>query len=263
MDKNNFVFDLDDTIAVAISYNFEEKIKRYRKILGKKFVNNHKIKILGYPHMIFPGFYEIFNWIINRGDNLFFFSTGTSERNEKLVKFLIKKSINYNVEEVLKNIKIFSRKDTIKINRMRREEQNKFIPKIIEDGEERRVYGQKKKKLKGVVVSDDELKDTILFDDDISNMVLGEEDNFIKVQSNFSYLKRGSIFTKDDFESFHKAYNIMGLIYRSVKMKKEKNISLVQAFNKFKNLDDNLKIGFKILKRKNKNLKKYFNYEIK
>lgn len=261
MEKNNFVFDLDDTVAVAISYAAEEKIKKYNEFLGEEFVNNHMIEILNYPHMIFPGFYEIFNWIINRGDNLLFFSTGTKERNEKLVEFLIEKSIDEKVEEVLKNIKIFSRKDCIKISRLPIEEQNEFIPKIIEHGEKRKVYGQKKKKLEGTVVSKDELEDTILFDDDISYMVLGEEENFIKVNSSISYLNHRHTFTKDDYESFHKAYYIMGLMYRAVKMKEEKNISLVKASNKLKNLDDNFEIGFKILKERNSKFKKYFDYD--
>lgn len=166
MERNNFVFDLDDTVAKALRFGAEKKLKAYEETLGESFVNNHMVNIMGYPHMVFPGFYEVFRWIIQRVDNLYFFSNALKERNEKLVKFLIEKSIMNIDKDLFDKIKIFSREDCIDIERMTIEEQNNFIPYIKINGTLQKVYGQKKKKLEGVLVAKKELKNTLLFDDD-------------------------------------------------------------------------------------------------
>lgn len=70
---NTFVFDLDSTVVEPVR-SFEEKtlFEHIDKILGEEFRKTMSIKILGYTHMVYPGFYALFNWIHDRGDRLFF-----------------------------------------------------------------------------------------------------------------------------------------------------------------------------------------------
>lgn len=261
MERNNFVFDLDDTVAKALRFGAEKKLKAYEETLGESFLKNHMVNIMGYPHMVFPGFYDVFRWIIQRGNNLYFFSNALKERNEKLVKFLIEKSIVNIDKDLFDKIKIYSREDCINLERMTIEEQNNFIPYIKINGALRKVYGQKKKKLEGVLVAKKELKNTLLFDDDWSYMVQGEEDNFIKIKSDMNYFINKSNYTKLEYESFHKAYYIIGLIQRAVLMVENEEISLTEACHQLKDLNGHIDYGFKIIKEMNSDLKIYFDYE--
>lgn len=260
MKKNNFIFDLDDTVVKAIKFDAEKKLKEYEETLGKSFTDNYMVNIMGYPHMIFPGFYEVFRWIIERGDNLYFFSNALEERNEKLVKFLIEKSMMNIENDVFNRIKIFSRKDCINLGIMTIDEMQDLVPYIQINGTMQKVYGQKKKKLEGLLVTKKELKNTLLFDDDYSYMVKGEEDNFIKINSDMNYFINKSNYSKLEYESFHKAYYIIGLIQRAVMMEDKEEISLTEACHQLKDLNDHIEYGFKILKEMNNDLKIYFDY---
>ena len=87
--SNIFVFDLDNTVVEPISYKKENLFKDIDKDLGSDFRESMTMEAVGYPHMLYPGFLALFRWIYNRGDLIFFFSTGIKERKVEIVPKLI------------------------------------------------------------------------------------------------------------------------------------------------------------------------------
>lgn len=210
-------------VVEAITYNEEEVIEKIDKDLGEDFRRNHSIVAYNYTHMVFPGFYALFRWIYGRGDSIYFFSSGIEERNIELVNKLMKKSFADEAEKVIPNIKVFSRHHCIDTRHMSEEEGKKYQPD--------RLYGQRKKKLEGIVVAKEELPYTLLIDDDSSYKVRGEEENLFYVQGTMDYYtgRRG----KEEFRSFHKAYYIRGILEKIIHLADKKNINLTKAATMF------------------------------
>ncbi|MGM0418666.1 MAG: hypothetical protein ACQEQS_08090 [Thermodesulfobacteriota bacterium] len=238
---NTFVFDLDSTVVEPISSYEEEKLfEDIDKILGEEFRKNMSIKILGYTHMVYPGFYALFKWIHDRGDRFFFFSTGTKERNAELVPELMKRAFPENHEKILSEVKIFSSEKCI--DTRYEKDGKKYQPHSF--------YGQLKKKLEKIIVSSEELKNTLLIDDDPSYMTNGEEKNFVCTPSLSSYFSLSAPFYDLYFTSFHKSFYIRGILEKILKTAEENKLSLSEA--SWSLIDDELKPEFFLKKEMRK-----------
>ncbi len=217
--KNIFVFDIDGTIAEGISYDIENKCKEIVEAFGEDFKKEMSLTAAGYIHMIFPGFYSLFQWLYNRGDLIYFFSSGIEERNTELVNKLITKSLGKDSAEALNSIKVFSRQHCIDTTYKSDEENELYQPKGN--------YGQRKKKLEGFIVTEQEISSTLLIDDDTSYIAKGEEDNFIYVPSGIDYYS--SYRSDTDFQCFHKACYLASVLDKILTVKEDKGVTLTEA----------------------------------
>jgi len=220
----NFVFDIDHTIAVPHSYDVETKIKEAEDRYGVEFFKKHCIYACGYPHFLYPGYYELFQWLHSKGGKLLIFSTGIKQRNIEFIQKFMKNAFGEKASDI--ECKIFSRDDCIDTTRHRA---------VLDDKMQSYFYGQLKKKLSGIIVPETEMSNTLLIDDDKSYMVKGEEYNFMYVLYNHNYVisDRGN---GNGFYEFHQAYYLAGILSEIFKVKEEKKCSLVEA-TKFVQID--------------------------
>lgn len=212
----NFVFDLDDMVCLAIDSKPQERLAELQQHFDQQYLDYHSMYVLGYLHLIFPGFYALFRWLDALGGNLLFFSGGVQERNTELVAQLIRRALPDKAERLLPTIKVFSREHRIRTEHLRGDQL--AIQSLW--------WGNTKKKLEGIVVSKEELPDTVLIEDDQSYITGGEEANFILARSDsYTYFSRYS----DNFKGFHKAYYLCGLFNRMLELKRTQGLSLSQA----------------------------------
>ena len=216
--QNIFVFDLDEVVVLPIEYDKEIIIEEIDQGLGVDFRKKNSLEIMGYTHLLYVGFSALFRWIYDRGDCIYFFSTGIAQRNEELISLLMKRAFGDASSEILKEIKIFSREDCI--NTVYRADRDEYQPITF--------FGNKKKKLKNIVVLPEEMSRTLLIDDDPSYMTKGEENNFMHVHSSISYFHKND-YSNSGFLAFHKAFYICGMIDKIIKHSEEKSISLVDS----------------------------------
>jgi hypothetical protein len=213
----NFVFDIDSTITIINDgYNEEERNKinkEYEDRLGVDFLKRHSIKAMGYTHNIFPGYYALFRWLHTLGANLIFFSSGVKERNVEFAANFM--SVVFGDENV--PYKVFSREDCIDTTHMPQEIKGLYQPYR---------FGNRKKKLAGIVVPEAEINNTILIDDDTSYMCKGEEFNFVNVKTWYTYVDDGGVI---DFYNFHSAYYLAALFKDMFEHKKQTGKTLVEC----------------------------------
>ncbi|MBI4645027.1 MAG: hypothetical protein HY738_00140 [Bacteroidia bacterium] len=214
----NFVFDIDGAVAIVADYEKEKVEKDVKKKLGIKYFKKHCLVGYGYPHYIFPGYYALFKWLHSKGGKIIFFSSGIEERNIDIVDKIMKMSFGDSVSEV--EYKVFSRHHCIDTNLLTDRGAEKY---------QSHFYGQRKKKLAGIVVPEEELPHTLLIDDDNSYMVKGEEYNFVYLRYCYQYLQEGRYRESESFTIFHRAYYLAGLFSKIFNIREEKNISLVEA----------------------------------
>ncbi|MCC5944881.1 MAG: hypothetical protein JJT94_08090 [Bernardetiaceae bacterium] len=225
----NFVFDIDDTLAVAQSdYNHKELEPKIRKQFGDEFFERHCLMVNKYPHYIFPGFYALFRWLHEKGGKIFFFSSGLDVRNIPFAELMMEKAFGANPPEY----KVFSREDCIDTSY--KSDEFKALYQSY-------FYGQRKKKLGGIVVPEEEVPNSILIEDDQSYMTKGEEYNLVRVGGGFSYLptpasrekaKDEKDYQQDLFSNmalFHKAFYLTGLFSKIFEVRATKNCTLVEA----------------------------------
>ncbi len=217
MTNGNFVFDIDGAIAIAVSYQPEKIEAAVKAKLGEAYFVKHCLTACNYPHYIFPGYYALFKWLHQQGGKIFFFSSGVEERNVELVDKMMQMSFGDAVSNV--EYKVFSRQHCIDTTSFRQDDMREKYQSFF--------YGQKKKKLGGIVVPEAELPNTLLIDDDTSYMVKGEEYNFISIRDNSSYLQEDR--DETSFIYFHKACYLAGLFSTLFDLVREKGISLMEA----------------------------------
>lgn len=215
--KGNFVFDLDGTLTiVSASYRAAEEEKEIRDAFGDEFTDRHCIEAYGVPHYVLPGYYALFQWLHKQGATIMFFSSGIEERNVEFVHKAMERSLGEKAKEL--DIKVYSRQHCIDTSMMSREEGKKY---------QSYYFGQRKKKLEGVVVPKEEVPHTLLIDDDISYMTKGEEYNLIVLKYCYKYLVEHP--RKDDFMKFHSAYYLTGLFAEMQEYREKTNCTLVEA----------------------------------
>ena len=214
----NFVFDLDGAIAIGADYEREKTEKGIKEKFGIEYFTKHCLYVYNWPYYIFPGYYALFRWLHSKGERILFFSSGTEERNVELVDKLMKMSFGDSASEI--GYKIFSRHHCIDTAEMERVESDKYQSCFL---------GQRKKKLSGIVVHEDELQNTLLIDDDNSYMVKGEEYNFIYVRYCYLYLQDTESIYSDPFHYFHRAYYLAGLFSKMFETMENNKVSLIEA----------------------------------
>jgi hypothetical protein len=224
----NFVFDIDDTLTVAQSEKEHERLApQVRELLGDEFYERHVIEpIAEYPHYIFPGFYALFQWLHSKGAKLFFFSSGVERRNIPFAQQFMEKAFGDNPPEY----KVFSREHCIDTTYLRDEEKEVY---------QSYSYGQRKKKMGGIVVPEEELPQTLLIEDDHSYMTKGEEYNLVWIGSGYGYLpsrpnpdKQDKYYQNrlfDNIQWFHKSFYLAGLFSKIFEVQAQKNCTLVEA----------------------------------
>lgn len=230
----NFVFDIDGTMAKAMtSYDLEYEEESAKTFLGEAFMARHTIMAAGYPHYVFPGLYALFRWLHEKGGRLFFFSSGVEERNVEFAAAFMRRAFGEQAPEV--PYEVFSRAHCIATHLMKEEEGRAY---------QSFFYGQRKKKLAGVVVPPEELPHTLLIDDDASYMVKGEEYNFLRLryplyyfhpsQDKENWLAEGEepeIFDHhaEAFICFHQPYYMAGVLESIFERQAEAQLTLVEA----------------------------------
>ena len=90
-------------------------------------------------------------------------------------------------------------------------------------------YGNRKKKLSGIVVPEEEISKSLLVDDDNSYMTAGEEYNFIYLKYCYQYLVHQQYDKVQGFFTFHSAYYLAGLFSKIFDYRDEKKCSLTEA----------------------------------
>ncbi len=219
MINGNFVFDIDGAIAIAADYKQEQVEKGIKEKFGEDYFNKYCLTAYKYPHYIFPGYYAFFKWLHDQGGKIFFFSSGIEERNVELAEKLMRMSFGDDFPNI--EYKVFSRQHCIDTHYLPEEEKDKY---------QSYVYGQRKKKLGGIVVPEAEVPNSLLIDDDPSYMVKGEEFNFISLRYTYEYLfDDDRAWRNDAFVSVHKAYYLAGIFSTMFDLVNEKGISLAEA----------------------------------
>ncbi len=212
--KLNVIFDIDSCIAKAVRYNSKEEIEGVEDKLGKETTADLLLTAYDYPHFIFPGFYALWEWLYRQGANIMVFSTGIKERNVELIEKFAERSFRTIDKDKRPEVKVFSRDDCFDTEKFRHEDRDQY---------QSCWFGNLKKKLSGVVVSEEDLPYSLLVDDDRSYVGVGEEKNLIYVCSSFEYYPH----TEDDdgFRSFHKAYYTCGLLKKIMAVMEERNLT--------------------------------------
>jgi hypothetical protein len=218
MINGNFVFDIDGAIAIAVDYQPEKVEKGVKEKFGEAFYDKYCLSACNYPHYIFPGYYAFFKWLHDQGGKIIFFSSGVELRNVELTEKLMRLSFGDDFPNV--EYKVFSRQHCIDTTSLYpyEETQEKY---------QSFFYGQKKKKLGGIVVPEAEMSNSLLIDDDTSYMVKGEEFNFVYVRAISDYLPYGR--DNEAFIHFHKAYYLTGLLSTMFELMDKEGISLMEA----------------------------------
>ncbi len=212
----NFVFDLDGAIVIALDYYIEATEADLKAKFDDDFINRHSVMALDFKHLVYPGYYALFQWLHNKGAKLFFFSSGIKERNTELVDNLMQKAFGENAKNV--DYKVFSRNDCVDTYILEEEDKKKY---------QSYFFGNYKKKLADIIVPKEELQNTLLIDDDTSYMVKNEEYNFVHVRPTSHYLPYSM--GRDEYCHFHPAYYLAGLFSEIFKIQSEKKITLVEA----------------------------------
>lgn len=218
--KLNVIFDIDSCMAYAIKYEFKKGIKKVEEQLGKELADDLIIIAYEYPHCIFPGFYALWEWLHLQGAKIMVFSTGIKERNVELIEKFAKRSFRNIKEEDRPEIKVFSREDTFDTEKFKHEDRHKY---------QSCWFGNLKKQLSGVVVSEEDLPYSLLVDDDYSYTAVNEERNMIYVSSEFHYYPESSYIDDREFQAFHKAYYICGLLKKIMAVVDEKKLTPMMA----------------------------------
>lgn len=216
--NNNFVFDLDGAVAIVADYEKDKIEKNVKEKFGIEYFTKHCLMAYNYPHYIFPGYYALFKWLHSKGDKILFFSSGIEERNVELVDNIMKMSFGDSAVDV--GYKTFSRQHCIDTDKMPSEEKKKY---------QSYFFGQRKKKLSGIVVPENELANTLLIDDDNSYMVKGEEYNFVYLRYCYQYLQETRYGIDEASQYFHRAYYLAGLFSKMFDRMEENNVSLIEA----------------------------------
>ena len=214
------VFDLDDTVAVVIDYAVEEQLRAAEQTFGPTQFAELSLTAMQRIHLVYPGFYALFQWLIAQGCRLCFFSNAVEERNLELVQGLMRRAFGDRAPEVLQNVGIFSRQHCIDTTMLPHDQENRRRYQSL-------FYGQRKKKLEGVIVTPEQLPNTLLIEDDTSYMVTGEEENLIALPCYAVYLD--GHWNRRLWESLHKAYLLAGLLDDMFTMAHEQKIPLTRA----------------------------------
>lgn len=216
-EKYNIVFDLDSVIVEPVDLLIEEKLQTVEDRFGKEFLDDHVHTACGYPHLVYPGFYALWQWLHGQKISIYVFSTGKTERNVEIVEKLAARA--FRGFEQIPEIKVYSRDDCIDTRTMSREEGAKY---------QSYFYGNRKKKLSGMVVKPEELPNTLLIEDDRTYMTKGEEYNLVKVPFSVEYFPH-SDYRRDTFQYFHKAFYLCGLLEKIMQEAEKQNVSLAHA----------------------------------
>lgn len=223
--QKRIVFDIDGTIAIEMgSYEPQERILPYRQDYGADFIERHTINAI-VPHLIYPGYYALLHWLDQQGWAIDFFSSGVEERNRELVDELMLRSFGTELSRI--SYRVFSRQHAIDTDELRLRSKDGGSSDCYQSF----WYGQRKKKLAGVVVPEAEVSHTLLVDDDKSYMTAGEEKNMLSLFYSHEYPRKhykSNNFSKH-FQTMHNAYYLAGLLDSIVVRAEQKKLSLVDA----------------------------------
>lgn len=208
MQQKRIVLDIDGTIAINMgTFKPEEQLQTYRDEYGAAFIERHTITALNVPHLIYPGYYALLRWLHQQGWAIDFFSSGVEQRNRELVDELMQRSFGAELATV--PYRVFSRQHAIDTDALDLRSKDGDGGNIYQS----HFYGQRKKKLAGVVVAESDVAHTLLVDDDNSYMTAGEEKNFISLHYSYEYpRKRYHAEDPKRFQIMHNAYYLAALL---------------------------------------------------
>lgn len=196
----NFVFDIDDTLALSFyPGEWDQETREIVEVYGAKFLEKHTAWAIGYPHFVFPGIPTLLRWLHELGHRLAMFSSGIQERNDEFADNLVPIAFGEQATKVRPCIKIFSRQHCFNTYRTR----NQFECQPV-------FFGNYKKVLSGLVVPPEELPWTFLIDDNRGYMAIGEEYNYIRVETG-GWLRPLSAKSFQEYAYLYKAFYLAGL----------------------------------------------------
>lgn len=229
MQNKRIVFDIDGTIATAQGeYEREKRREKHLRDYGEEFVERHTLHAYNHPHLIFPSYYALLRYLNQQGWIIDFFSSGIEERNIELIDGLMKRS--FENEASIPEYRVFSRQHAIDTDEIKHNSYHN--PNADEEAKAYQsfFYGQRKKKLGGVIVDEADVPYTLLVDDDTSYMVAGEEKNFIGLHYSYEYPLRYRPFDPlKHYQSMHNAYYLAALLDTIVERAEQKQITLADA----------------------------------
>ena len=214
----NFVFDIDDTLALHFDKReWEQETKEIVEVYGAEFLERHTAWAIDYPHFIFPGIPTLLRWLHGLGHRLAMFSSGIQERNDEFADNLAPIVFGEQAPEVRPRIRIFSRQHCFDTCRTR----NQFEYQPV-------FFGNYKKVLSGVVVPPEEMPWTFLIDDDRSYMAIKEEYNYIRVETG-GWLRPLSTNSFQEHAYLYKAFYLAGLFKAIFDRIETEHVTAVEA----------------------------------
>lgn len=222
MDGTRIFFDLDSTVVHALDYDADRQIEIVRTHLGDEFFESVRTVAMKYVHLVLPGYFALFRHLRNHGVQIGFCSSGIRQRNEELVPQLLQKAFPNDHEEILPNVPIFSREDLFDTTKLPDEEGDKYqVP----------FYGNYKKRLVGMAITEDELPNSIVVDDDRSYLATGEEKSFLRVQgTSLQYCPNPSVpYFEHDARGFHSAYYVAGILDEVARRMQSQGVTISDA----------------------------------
>lgn len=213
------VFDLDELIVnMPLGSSLESELQRATTLLGEQRMEQLTLVVKECTYLVYPGFYEVFRWLHQKSHAIYFFSSGLEIRNVELVSILINKAFGNMSDIIMQYVKIFSRNHCLDTRNVDDNEQYHSF----------NMYGNYKKILKNVVVSEENLPYTLLVEDDPTYMMRGEEENMIFLPSPYTYAPSNSS-DKPTWRSLHKAYLLCGILDTIFNMALKEEIPLTKA----------------------------------
>lgn len=225
MQQKHIVLDIDGTIAIELgTYKPEKRLQFYREEYGTAFIERYTISAMTVPHLIYPGYYALLRWLHQQGWAIDFFSSGVEQRNRELVDELMRRSFGDEIATV--DYRVFSRQHVIDTDMLDLHSKDGRGGEIYQSY----FYGQRKKKLAGVVVAESDAPYTLLADDDNSYMTAGEEKNFISLHYSHEYPRKH--YHNEDpkrFQIIHNAYYLAALLEAIAARAEQEQLPLAEA----------------------------------
>ena len=225
----HLVFDIDGVLAAPIDIQIERTLARCRGALGDEFIAQHKFEVGDCPHLVFPGVFALLRFARAHGLRLHVFRSGLADRNKELIDKILARA--FPDPSGRPEVPIFSRRDCIDTSRFDlrgRDEKPRSAPSAEEEELQGLWWGQRKKRLAGVVVRPEEIGNTVFVEDDSTYVAGGEERNAIVVRDVLDYYPYRAE-SGEGFGAFHKAYYLAALLDDILSRADALDLSLAEA----------------------------------
>ena len=220
--KWTVVFDLDGSLETPyFGKDDSRKVREWMEThpCGNTFDRLYAEVMDGLPHFLLNGALELLRWVHDQGFEIVFFSNAVEERNRELCPIIMERAFGRGKEPAYR---VLSRGDCVDTTRMHGDE-GKALQGLWR--------GNYKKKLSGVVVSEECLPNTLMIEDDNSYAARGEEQNFVYgvYGGGANSFITSPVLSGSSGHDFHLPFYFCGMLKRIVAYAKKKGVSLAAA----------------------------------